>query len=327
MIDVQIEIVGEKHGDCFFIEVKNDVCRNIIMVDGQKGDKESLEAIKEKILFYEKIDYLVVTHIDNDHINGILKIFELPETDNIRRAFKDTVIFYNYVTKPVISYAQARAFEQLIQKNVVLSTICKDYRKYSSPCLKILSAEQRKYFDPRRQGKLDDYLVMTLLHPDRYGIEKVHLDYLKGRKKPAAELINKNSIAFLLEQGYPGWAALFTGDCYLDDLMDEIKQLKNMQEGEKYRSIDILKIPHHGAKEYNQGLAEFCDRHAVHKFILTGPSKWDGSHPSRDILKKVDATSYDGCFKLLFTNIDIPFLDELEYIKKIENDTVKMWGC
>lgn len=211
----------------FFIEIENGGNRSIIMVDGRKGDGRSLEEIKEEIGRYKSIDYLIVTHIDNDHINGILKIFNLPKTDPVRQAFDNTIILYNYVTKPVINYSHAREFEKLIQDNSVISTVKKCYRKYFSPCLKILSAAQRKELDPREQEGFENHAVLTILHPHKEGVEKVYKDYIAHPNKPKYELVNKNSIAFLLEYGER--AALFTGDCYMKDIVNGIDQLKNMK--------------------------------------------------------------------------------------------------
>ena len=86
---VRIRNVGINHGDCFFIEIENGLCKSIIMVDGRKGDKKSLDEIEKAVLEYGNIDYLIVSHIDNDHINGILKILNLPKDDPIKKAFND----------------------------------------------------------------------------------------------------------------------------------------------------------------------------------------------------------------------------------------------
>lgn len=318
---VTIKTLGEKQGDCFFIEIQNDVCKNIIMVDGQQGDLDSFQEIKKLILDYGQIDYLVITHIDNDHINGILKIFELPETDDVRRAFQHTIIFYNHVIRPIISYSQAQELEKLIGNNVVVPTIRRNYNEFSSPCLKILSAEQRKYFDPQQQENSNNYVVMTFLYPHKQGVEKVHQDYLKNKKKASSNLINKNSIAFLLEHGQ--WAALFTGDGYMRDIMDELSQLKNMREGDSFRQISLVKIPHHGAEENNKDLAVFCERHAVCKFILTGQKKWDAYHPSKKVFVEVDQIHKNENPIYLFTNISVPFINDLKHIKLIDSDTIR----
>lgn len=297
------------------------------MADGRKGDKQSFEEVKEAIKEYGKIDYVVVTHIDTDHINGILKIFKLPLTDAVRRAFEHAVIIYNYVTKPVIIYPQAAEFENLLQKHAVISTVKKNYRRYFSPCLKILSYDQRKNFDPKEQeGFLEgDYAVLTFLGPDKDGVEKVYRDYRKHPAKASLELVNRNSIAFLLEYGER--AALFTGDGMMKDIADKAEQLKNMQRDGIYRKIDVVKMAHHGAKDNNTGLADFVKHHGTRELFVTGCEQWNGKHPSKEILSELNSMA-DGCqlqYQITFhTHTDLPWAEELDHLK-FESGDMLIW--
>lgn len=318
---VRIRNVGINHGDCFFIEVENGINKSIIMVDGRKGDQKSLDEIKEVILEYGSINYLIVTHIDNDHINGILKIYNLSKRDPVRQAFFNTIILYNYVTKPVISYSQAQEFEKFIQDNVVVSTVNKYYYQYYSPCLKILSATQRRDMDPREQEDFENYAVLTLLNPHKEGVEQVYKDYIKHPKRSTADLVNRNSIVFMLEYGKH--IALFTGDCYMKNITDEIDQLKNMKGVGGYREIDVIKLPHHGSKENNKGLAEFARNHGTREFIVTGKETWDKDHPSKEILMELDDIAEGISQIVLHTHTDLSDLSELKHITLDKKDIIE----
>lgn len=64
------------HGDCFFIEVNTscDETFNILVDGGTKNSFDLIEKNKKFLLSYiskHKIDLLVITHIDDDHIKGI----------------------------------------------------------------------------------------------------------------------------------------------------------------------------------------------------------------------------------------------------------------
>lgn len=320
---VKIRNVGINHGDCFFIEIENDADRCIIMVDGRKGDRESFNEISEVILEYKRIDYLIVTHIDNDHIKGILKVFRLPETDLFRQAFRNSIILYNYVTKPIISYAQAQEFEKLIQNNIVISTVKKCYGMYSSPCLKILSVTKRKELDPWEQKGYGEYAVLTILHPRKEGIEDVYKDFIIHPDKSSNKTVNKNSVVFLLEYGEH--AALFTGDCFMKDLVEEIDQLKNMKSEKGFRKIDLIKIPHHGAYYNNKELAEFAKRHGTREFIVTGPKDWNKKHPSEKVLKELDEIADDTNRIVIHTHVGLSMWSERELKHTIidKNDSLE----
>ena len=281
----KVKNVGSDHGDCFFIEIQNSIWKSIIMVDGRCGKKASLNEISDVVLTYGHIDYLVITHVDQDHLLGVKKLFERDVTDSVRKAFEKTVILYNYVTKPVVSYRQAKEFEELILDNCVISTVLKNYILYSSPCLKIISSEMRRNLDPREQG---EYAVMTLLHPKREGIEEVYRDYmnweLNNDYSVDSPLINKHSIVFLLE--YADKCILFTGDCEMEEIIEEVDQLKNMSQN-NYRKIDLIKISHHGAYQNNRELPKFASNHKCTQYFVTGRETWDGDHPSKDLLKEI----------------------------------------
>ncbi len=66
-------------GDCFMVRCSDGQKKANILIDGGFIDtysnslKSYLQEMKEK---NESIDLLVVTHIDNDHINGIIKLLE-----------------------------------------------------------------------------------------------------------------------------------------------------------------------------------------------------------------------------------------------------------
>ena len=74
----KIEMLPAGHGDCLWIEYgsKEDPFR--ILIDGgttgtYKRLKKRLENLSEED---RKFELLIVTHIDADHIAGILKLFE-----------------------------------------------------------------------------------------------------------------------------------------------------------------------------------------------------------------------------------------------------------
>ncbi len=280
MASFQITSLGEGMGDCFLIHIKNDLdWECVILVDGRIGAESTgfMDDLKTKINAYDKIDYMVITHIDNDHVGGIIKLLQLPSTHCVRQKLDRTVVIYNYVTRCVINYEHAVTLEQELLNHTVIPTSRKDYIPYSCPVLKLLSFEKRKTFDISSGDKRCAY--MTLLHPDKQGIDAVYQDYedkqRKGKKDAEKELVNRQSIAFLLE--FEEKKVLFCGDGYMEQLAEKVEQLKNM----KNAPIEVIKIPHHGAYENNKGLADFAKRHKCNRFIVTGDKKWSATNPRR----------------------------------------------
>ena len=296
---------GSGLGDCFFIEMVNEKEKCVIMVDGHKErqSEESFRYIKENINSYDKIDYLIVTHIDDDHIGGILKLLELPENDEVALKIRNSVIIYNNITSPIINYEQARRLENILLGRKVINTCKKDYSIYNGDFLKILSYDKRVKFDPDEFENYKENPVMTFIHPNNVGdVEKVIDDY--NRKlhsdgtldKPNSKLVNQYSIVFLIE--FMGKRALFTGDASIVDISEKVMKLKNIigsadgvtnkkQNNEISKRIDIIKIPHHGADENNNGLIELVKKCICNSFFITGEKEWNERHPAKSLLNEL----------------------------------------
>lgn len=67
------------NGDCISISTDTE----FILIDG--GTAQSYDAWKSKILeTTNTIDTLIITHIDNDHVNGVIKLLEDPEGPKVK---------------------------------------------------------------------------------------------------------------------------------------------------------------------------------------------------------------------------------------------------
>ncbi|MFX8649103.1 MBL fold metallo-hydrolase, partial [Acinetobacter baumannii] len=67
------------NGDCISIITDTEY----ILIDG--GTAQSYDTWKTQIFEKtDKIDALVITHIDNDHVNGIIKLLEDPACPEIK---------------------------------------------------------------------------------------------------------------------------------------------------------------------------------------------------------------------------------------------------
>ena len=73
------------HGDSLLLSFENEGATRNILIDGGTGKtysqkpkvlKTEIEQIKDK---GENIDLMVITHIDDDHIGGIVRMFKKKE--------------------------------------------------------------------------------------------------------------------------------------------------------------------------------------------------------------------------------------------------------
>ncbi|EGQ8231946.1 hypothetical protein BBM13_11960 [Vibrio parahaemolyticus] len=79
---LKIRMHKADNGDCVSIETETE----FILIDG--GTAQSFDSWKEQIVGQvDKIDSLIVTHIDNDHVNGVIKLLMHPECPSIGQVY------------------------------------------------------------------------------------------------------------------------------------------------------------------------------------------------------------------------------------------------
>ncbi|MDE7021509.1 MAG: MBL fold metallo-hydrolase, partial [Lachnospiraceae bacterium] len=72
----KIKNLSDNQADCFIIILEHKDRKISILVDGNREGMKSCQMLHEEISKLEQLDYIVVSHIDNDHLGGILKYLE-----------------------------------------------------------------------------------------------------------------------------------------------------------------------------------------------------------------------------------------------------------
>lgn len=252
--------------DFFLVKFLHDNKFEINMLfDGGISSEKCLEHIRNDV--EEKLDYIILTHIDQDHIKGLLKLFDKEEDDNLKRKVKDTVFIYNKFTTGIVSYRQAEVFEKMIQGREIICSY-KEYQ-YNSGNAIFLSTEQRRKLSKKEK----DQIYITFLSPtSRKEIESLYdyyQQYKEKHKNPSRNeyVVNKSSIMCLVE--YEETLLLMTGDGYFKDIIPTIKTLIGPQTICPISKNALIKIPHHGSSENNKGLDKIIEFIPCDKFILT----------------------------------------------------------
>lgn len=284
MVQFKIKNLSVDQADCFLILLENingDSCS--ILVDGNREGKSTTSFLnmKKEIEKLNKLDYIIVTHVDDDHIGGILSLFQEYSTKKFKQLLETTLI-YNYITKDRISYSQAKKFEELVEDRQVIQSYKETYEKKHC-LLKILNISERCIATTLSVNR-DKNAYLTFITPDKTGIGAVIKDYKaiknKIKTKPNGNLVNKNSISFLLDFG--GSSVLFLGDTYWQDVQPIVDRIKNL------KNINLIKIPHHGAGKNNEDIVEWSSKMHCKKFIITGKDNWDKKHPDEKFMEELN---------------------------------------
>lgn len=236
-----------------------------LLIDGgvERGDiyptvlrKELAEIATNK----EQIDLWIITHIDDDHIGGLLRF--LHDTP-LRESFNllETEIWYNYTEADYVLRLQKSQ-----KKGVAQGIRLREY----------LRSESRLNEDLTNQAGSREFgpLRLTLLSPSPEKLEQLKKDWQKeeailksaSRKKlakasdyhkPLADFdlsqqttdpssFNGSSIACLLESG--NHRVLLTADSHPDTIYNSLLAKGYANEDGKRLVLDYMQLAHHGSE-------------------------------------------------------------------------------
>lgn len=263
-------------GDCIYIKTPKGVS---ILVDG--GSSDVKEIGKYRIEPYLKaqgirsIDYAVLTHMDADHINGVMELMESMPDVKEKRISKSTIISMAFYDGQV-------GIQNLILPET--SLIDETYTKIQK--LAVAKGISVHYFG-RGDSISEGELTVTCLHP----YEEYKTD-------------SKNDISIVLELTYGNFEALLLGDLESggekelinlakEELFSSDKLSHDQASIEKKKSqiidqkkrYDIIKIAHHGSKysTSDEFLKYYSGRFA---WISSGYGNRYG-HPHKELLERL----------------------------------------
>lgn len=289
--------------DMFLISIQRENIPEIkILIDGGKSKKRCIDQLNA--LSFKHLDYIFLTHIDNDHAQGLLKIL-----DSNQDEYKDTIIVYNKFVNGNISYKQAEKFEKMIENREVIVSY-KEYQ-HNMGDLVFLSVEQRKKLQYDKEK-----IYITFLSPSKDKINMLYSYYSYYKKNSKihhnnAKIVNSSSIMFIIE--YQNTAILMTGDGYIMDIVGYISDLSdNNLTLYPIKKFNLIKIPHHGSKANNEGLRQLLSKTPCEKFIITNEDKGNIKIEDeiKNVLKEKQIYSSTSCCK--YTGLDIKITNKIE---------------
>ena len=311
----RIEMLPACEGDALLIEYGKSNKLNKILIDA--GPLSSFAAVENKMnaLHNKDFELVVVTHVDTDHIDGIIRLFG-PARGNWLINPKE--IWFNGLN-------HVRKFHNLemlggIQGDYLSAVISKRANEIWNKSFKsgaIVADESAKL----PSIKLEGGMQITILSPNRASLKKLapvwEKDVKKHHIKPgdidaafnqlvntgkykASDLLgadgllggkltkqlgndpseaNGSSIGFLAE--YSGKSCLFFGDAHQDVLCDSLKKIVPI--GNRLK-VDAVKMPHHASKNnISKDLISMIDA----KYYLVSTNGDKHSHPDKEAIETV----------------------------------------
>jgi hypothetical protein len=280
----KLHIVQAKQGDCLILEYGTQAEPKYILIDGGPAAiykthlRDELRRIKEA---KGKLDVAVLSHVDDDHVRGLLDLMaELQQQrdDGAPETISIGELWHNSYSQTVGDEIENR-FRMLVKDLGPLSDIMGDSDAVdrnisqgdrltrSAAALGIpinpFTLEHPICVDDAPAPITFDNLRLQVVGPTNKNLEKLRKDWLawlKAQEKRAQErdlavaekaaikadesVPNLSSIMLLAEAA--GKTILFTGDGRGDDLLQGLGQAGLLSPEGKLH-VDVLKLPHHGS--------------------------------------------------------------------------------
>lgn len=333
MMIFSLEALEAKYGDGLLLHYGEADDPKLIVIDGgpsgvfKKTLLPRLRELREERGTQVSIEILMVSHLDDDHVRGVLDFAEALDEDGELRAdfdvktlwlnaFEDTVgegkplpsevapagLDGGHIEAVIASVGQGRDLRDLARKM---------HWPLNQGFDKIISAPD----DAGVEVDLDP-LRLTIIGPRQAELEELREKWDKEVKKlakakpaEAAEIAayldgsvyNLSSIVCLADvgEGKKRKRMLLTGDARGDKILLGLEAAGELKSDPL--KIDLLKVPHHGSSRNLE--QKFFERVKARHIVISANGKYD--NPDLETLEMIAAARPDDDFTLYLTNSDL----------------------
>lgn len=269
---LSIEMLPAGHGDALCVEYGDPADPHRLMIDGGPRSRTTRDLVRDRITSGDReLELLVVTHIDADHITGILEALQDPA---VNIAARD--VWFNgwdHLPSDALGVMQGEALGSALRRRglpwntdfgnravqVTEEGPLPVVRLPGGMDLTLLSPTADRLAALRSEWKREVEAAGLVpgvaaeqpsARPDVLGEIPIVPEDLAGEpfEEDPSEA-NGASIAMLAE--FEGKALLLTGDAHSSVLTTGLRRLAR-ERGTARVAVDVFKVPHHGSK-YNLG--------------------------------------------------------------------------
>lgn len=285
------------HGDCIFIKTFNNDNQEVsILIDG--GAAQTFKySLKRELENVTHIDIIILTHIDSDHIAGLINFFK----SSLAKKITVGEIWMNYPelveveSASTIAVGQADSLKDLLCSKFpdvpVKSILCEQSDhiingiefKFLSPTTEITKELYRQWENERPRREEPQVKDIAKKIPD-YNISLACLSTLpfKPASKIEDDIYNASSISFVLK--CPDLSLLLLADSRAEIITQQL--IKRGFSKDQPLVVDYVKVSHHGSlNNTSQELLMLinCDNY----IISTNGGSANHIHPSRETLARI----------------------------------------
>ena len=339
---MKIKFLKASKGDCFLISFKDDksISRNILIDGGvnetyydspnnRDGElKLEIDAIRKN---GQKIDLLILTHIDNDHICGLLKWFEMDENAHelIEKVwFNSGKLIAEFLNEPenpdlrvglkIFNSAYTGVTEALEFENYLLDhqiwerkiNIVGTDLNQNGVSIKILSPN-----DDQLKKLLKEYKNTTKIPAYTSGTSKdwdislktlIDDEELHYQKPKDNSLKNQSSISFILTVENKSF--LFLADAPSNQIIKALRDLGYSIDNPLH--VEFIKVSHHGSK--NNTCNELLEIIKTNNYLISTDSSGHG-HPNKRTLARILSFNPNATFHFNYEHVKNGVIKKQDY--------------
>lgn len=314
---MEIKFLHAFNGDCIWIAFEENGANRNILIDGgtsttysytdknKKPKDGALKILIESLKAQnELLDLIILTHIDDDHIDGFLKWFR-KDKEAIKH-IKEVWFNSGRTIKKYLNDINSEVDSLKFKENTTLTSVPQgvDFENY---------IRDNQVWDEKVIAQKNilnwNNISFQILSPGKNKLEKLLKEW--NKKKPESLLdtsrksdcsktlkqlieqdsfdedddpYNGSSIAFILQNNEK--KVLLLGDSHPSEILTELKRLK-YDENNKL-SVDMIKLSHHGSKKNNP--IEIFKIVDTEKYVISTNGDTH-NHPDKATIARIVATN------------------------------------
>ncbi|MDQ1558705.1 MAG: hypothetical protein QOD32_1765 [Pyrinomonadaceae bacterium] len=311
-----LHAVQAQFGDSLILEFGTPAQRRYVLIDGGPPDTyvNDLDAALQSIVQTGKLDLVILSHVDRDHVYGLLDLLAALEQDDAngdprRIAIKE--LWHNSFQKSLDTDGLITQRMQMVMAMAGSASVAMPlaadafFGVQEGHRLRVLA---KKLKLPVNNGFQDDLvlletatqpitvgkLTLRVVGPNQANLDELRDDWLDwladAEEADPATLANSDtsvpnlsSIVLLAE--CDGKTILLTGDARSDHIYNGLESAGLLTNGKLH--IDVLKMPHHGS---NRNMtAKFLKAVTADTYVISADGK--NANPDYDTLKWIVETA------------------------------------
>jgi hypothetical protein len=316
---LNLRAVQAEQGDCLVLEYGTELCPRYVLIDGgpSRVYDDHLRAVLSQIRDAgHKLDLVVLSHVDDDHVNGLLDL--AGDLRKQRRAGEQETIGIDEVWHNTFSQTAGSEVEERVRALTGRPATSRDLMGRAA----LTGRSIRQGDELTREAKALDipinhrfapgYLItidavpepvllgnlsLQVVGPTKGNLTELKDDWLKWLEKNEKPLLsrdpaealraaaaadssvpNLSSIMLLAEA--EGKRLLLTGDGRGDQVFEGLEKAGLVEPGGRLH-VDLLKVPHHGSMR--NATPEFFRTVTADQYLISANGKHD--NPDLDTLR------------------------------------------